>query len=392
MADHRQQSSIWNTFLRKLGCDCFCGDRDTAPEATMQTSTVMERRSTATTDRGKEEAPIQDIVDKSYMANLLQGLKDSYSEHPSQVDVNHIQKKKRMVNNTPRWNGVLNQMLVQAVNLYGHSLDLIHAFFPGFEREFIERKVKKAAKTLNRKVAWTEEEDKKLLRFASDESTELSSVIIHFPGKSLSAIIQRASFLTKVYLHGHQLDGHGENIGNEVGHAEDEYDFNKVITGTNCEEFSISTDYPDPGYDSEAIDHDYSFNALEAGFCFTFEPDVNQNFEIDPSPRNLNAHKASTETVQLQRRYQLEFDRDASIPETMENPINYLFPQARKSFAELLEQRATSEDKSPVESFLDFNKESMREGLDSGQNSPTLANRAAKLKTASHGSIDDIFK
>lgn len=393
---------LFNVFNWQIKCEC-CGSRKEGdPEMSLKpaSSGANVARSTATSelDRGSEATPLVNI-DKNYMENLLQGLKETYNENPATPDPSAIQKKKNTKSTNPRWNSVLEQILMQAVNLYGSDIDLLHAFFPGFKREFIERKVKKATNTLQKKKRWSKEDDARLLALINADVTDLATIMGKFPEKSLEAILQRGRLLKD----SSKQAGEDELIVNELNPEEEEdYDFNKIVTGNTSEDYSLSDTM---GLESENQDIDIGldFNPIEAGFSFNFEPDKRiQNIEFDQTPRNQNnltgGLTGGLGFFNQSSKNPFEANLDSSNPykdhpfsDIYEQQINKIFPSKKQSFNEMLEEKSFKGEKSAVENFLDFNKDLQRSRTDSAQNSPTTILRVRPFPHENGPSFGDDF-
>lgn len=392
MVDNKESNvlnKLFDLFRLKLHCDCLGSRDEQDPRLSKGTGNGIQNRSTeATWNPRPDLGPEKDIVDKNYMDSLLQGLKDTYIEGPVDSDAIQIKKKKNLKSASPRWNNQLSQMLSQAVNLYGSNIELIHAFFPGFKKEFITRKVKKCLKALSKKMAWTHEEDEKLLKLVHSDNIDISTVLKEFPARNLSAVIERAAFLKNRKDTGLS---NGQETGAHTGTAgsvEEEYDFSRMLTGTNSDDFSISGDN---GLASEADEADFAFNPAEAGFSFTFDHDLHYG-TMDLEHTNHLAVKVDASAmvedlpITFKRLPNLERvrDNDGKSPLNIyASQIDYLFPEKGCSFGELVDERALRVERSITDSLLDLTV-SNRQHHNMEENSPTAAIRVGQLNQ--HGS------
>lgn len=387
-------SKLFDLFKLKLHCDCLGPRDEDDPTTSKIMGNGMQERSTEATWIPRQDiGPEKDLVDKNYMESLLQGLKDTYIEGPVDTDAIQIKKKKHVKSASPRWNVQLSQMLSQAVNLYGSNVDLIHAFFPGFKKEFIVRKVKKCLKALDRKMGWKPSEDEKLFRLIQSDNIEISTVLREFPDRNLAAVVERAALLksqqAEGQINGQQIRG---GDGNGVISREEEYDFSRMLTRTNSDEYSTSDNL---GLTSEADDADFGFNPTEAGFSFTFEHDIQygaMNTE-QTSPKNEQTCASMMEDTSLApiRLSGLEFDRrDKPSLNIYGNQIDYLFPESNHSFGDLVEERALRADVSATNSLLDLTVQ-RRQSLELEENSPTAVIRIHQVKQQCSNSFADEY-
>jgi hypothetical protein len=370
-------NKLFGIFNWRIQCGECCGSRTQGdPEFDKRMPAGTGVRSTAASEKLKDLEPQPgNVIDKNYMENLLQGLKETYNDNPATGDCIQIQKKKNQKQAAPRWNSILEQMLIQAVNLYGTDIELLHAFFPGFKKEFIERKVKKAAKLLQRKAKWTKEEDAKLLAFINSEGTDLATIMFQLPDKRLEAIIERGHFLKANPQQPTEV-----KMDNEL-QEEDEYDLNKLLTGNTSEEYSLSNEV----LESETLENEFSFNPFEAGFSFNFEPERRGNYlEFDPTPKNnnnLNSLNLFNSNAKNHNEASIEGGYKDGFLGVYENQINRMFPSKKQSFNDLLEDRSLKDQRSATDNFLDFNRDLQRSrNFDSGQNSPSLVARVRPQK------------
>lgn len=383
-------SKLFGLFNWKIECGC-CASRNSSDPA-MDSKVQPPGRSTATSEKhgaavdtvAKDDYSSQ--INQNYIDSLLQGLKESYNDNPVTSDSIQIQKKKARRPQTPRWNSLLERMLIQAVNLYGANVDLLHAFFPGFKRELIERKSRKAAKLLQKKCKWTPEEDLKLDNLIKGEVADMATITFQFPEKSLDAILERAQFLKSNGGVPPQPVSHSAAQSSQLESelTEDEYDFNRLLTNNSSEVYSGSAENANPA-DQETGD-DLFFDPQQVGLNFNFEDMETPNHPIfDITPRIGGNHTAtSIQTygggfMGLSNSLRNPFDpnpenssRDMFL-EAYEQPISRMFPAAtkRSSFAEMMEERSLKGDRSATENFLDLNKDLRRAQDDSGPNSPS---------------------
>ena len=127
---------------------------------------------------------------------ILNALSEKYYSIPVEELHSSVQSRYKSPESAPKWNTLLDQLLVQAVSLYGTSTSFIHSLFPGFKRQFVQRKIKRAKRLLSKSYIWTPKEDSILKNiFKSQHKTDLQAILSQLQNKSIQSILARVSSL-----------------------------------------------------------------------------------------------------------------------------------------------------------------------------------------------------
>ena len=186
---------LFNVFNWEVACEC-CGTRmdeqnfqEEQPNNGGQPQIQNHGRSTATSERQKHLKLGVHKLDEGYLKKLLEEFSALQRKNTAP-----IKKKKDKQSATPKWNNQLEEMLKQAVGMYGTNLDLIHAFFPGFGKQFLERKLKKIDR-IAKQNPWTPEDDQKLVSVLYFNDSSFQVAAGQFTGRTLQSLVERFDHL-----------------------------------------------------------------------------------------------------------------------------------------------------------------------------------------------------
>lgn len=179
---------LFSFFNWEVTCEC-CGSRYNGNLNNQNTNAPEEVKMVAPK---KEQNPreshnnlLQDLTIEKGADKLFEQMISPSAQKPA---INTpIRKHKNVVKgSSSRWNKDKETHLQLYLNQYGNDLDLVQGFFPGFSREFLQKKLEKINNNLIQK--FTPADESKLKQILETTGYNLDAISRQFPNRSESEI------------------------------------------------------------------------------------------------------------------------------------------------------------------------------------------------------------
>lgn len=100
-----------------------------------------------------------------------------------------IQKSKNAVTSgAPKWTSNFDNILKKYLDQYGPNIQLVQAFFPGFSKDFLEKKIQKLEKNKKFKTKKNDNELTKLIVLVNEIGENWDVIQDHFPNTSIDKL------------------------------------------------------------------------------------------------------------------------------------------------------------------------------------------------------------
>lgn len=291
-------SRIFSIFNWDVQCQC-CGERDQANNfdqnnAVEGTQQPENGRSTATSERSKQFMQGVHKLDEDYLKTLLEGF-GSCGNCPT----GPIRKKKDQKKTTPKWNQQLETMFKQSVAMYGCNINLLHAFFPGFGKDFLDRRIKKLQRA-SKKKQWTDEEDQKLANSLVKTGGNFQAVAPQFLGVTLETLKERTEILKNKGFFNQYMQQQQRNQTKKLSSiAEMSQEGGMATESNNANQQNLDMSLNNESqrkHNFDSATNMGSFTNLgidkNSGFNFTFDPDLDMG-----TPRNMELFRHSNNEI-----------------------------------------------------------------------------------------------
>ena len=176
-------SSILSLLNCEIVCEC-CGSRyesqnipKSSPSNKIENTpiTTMTNKMTQIGEPAiNEVSPAGDLTNLSFYNSLE-------STNASKNNSSIKKRKKGSAAGAPRWNRNYNMILRKYVEQYGSDVELVQAFFPGFQKDFLQKKIKKE-QALKEKTGLQDVEYQKLKALHVQLGDNWPVISQHFPG------------------------------------------------------------------------------------------------------------------------------------------------------------------------------------------------------------------
>lgn len=225
--------------------------------------------------------------------------------------------------------------------MYGTDIGLIHAFFPGFGKPFLERKLKKIDR-ISKKSTWNSEEDLKLISLLYHNEGSFQTIATQFTGRTLQGLVERFNDL--------KADGTVKSFLESVKSSS----CNKNQVPSSLENIQMAEEDPavTPEMYQKAIN-----DGVRNDFDFTFDPFGGQ-VSTATDPFGVTNFDSKSKIGSFQNVFG---GTEGSMGELYGNQISQIFRNEPSQGGEFVGEAQNNDmtqeatDKSDVNAFLDMN-------------------------------------